>query len=97
MLTGSISSWIEKNILSRTGFVGHISLDMTLEELPLQLISVEVIEQVQKKIKALPFLKSFSIRPVLIHVNGVSDQVKAQNFFSRYLDFSQLLQMPVFE
>ena len=35
MLTGSISSWIEKNILSHTGFVGRVSLDMTLEELPL--------------------------------------------------------------
>ena len=34
-LCGSISSWIEKNILSSTGFLGRTSLDMTLKELPL--------------------------------------------------------------
>ncbi len=35
ILCGSISSWIEKNILSSTGFMGRVSLDITLEELPL--------------------------------------------------------------
>lgn len=35
ILCGSISSWIEKNILSNTGFMGRISLDILLEELPL--------------------------------------------------------------
>ncbi len=35
ILTGSMSGWIEKNILSSTGFFGRITLDMTLEELPL--------------------------------------------------------------
>lgn len=35
ILCGSVSSWIERNILSSTGFMGRISLDMTLEELPL--------------------------------------------------------------
>ncbi|MGB7128822.1 MAG: ATP-binding protein [Candidatus Rhabdochlamydia sp.] len=35
ILCGSISSWIEKNILRSTGFMGRISLDITLEELPL--------------------------------------------------------------
>lgn len=34
-LCGSISSWIEKNILSNTGFLGRIVMDMVLEELPL--------------------------------------------------------------
>jgi hypothetical protein len=34
-LCGSISSWIEENILSNTGFVGRISIDLVLEELPL--------------------------------------------------------------
>lgn len=34
-LCGSISSWIEKNILSSTGFVGRITIDLVLEELPL--------------------------------------------------------------
>lgn len=35
-LCGSISTWIEKNILSNTGFLGRISLDLTLSELSLQ-------------------------------------------------------------
>ena len=35
VLCGSISSWIEENILSNTGFVGRISIDLILEELPL--------------------------------------------------------------
>ncbi|NGX48332.1 MAG: hypothetical protein K1000chlam3_01723 [Chlamydiae bacterium] len=35
-LCGSISSWIEKNILSSTGFLGRITIDLVLEELPLR-------------------------------------------------------------
>ena len=35
VLCGSISSWIEENILSNTGFVGRIAIDFVLEELPL--------------------------------------------------------------
>ena len=35
VLCGSISSWIEENILSSTGFLGRISLTLTVEELPL--------------------------------------------------------------
>ncbi len=35
ILCGSISSWIEENILSSTGFMGRLSLDLILEELPL--------------------------------------------------------------
>lgn len=35
ILSGSMSGWIEKNILSSTGFLGRVSLDLTLEELPL--------------------------------------------------------------
>lgn len=36
VICGSASSWIEKNILSNTGFVGRISLTLTLQELPLE-------------------------------------------------------------
>ena len=35
VLCGSVSSWIEKNILSHTGFVGRISLSMLVEPLPI--------------------------------------------------------------
>jgi AAA+ ATPase superfamily predicted ATPase len=36
ILCGSVSSWIEENILSHTGFLGRVSVDMVLEELSLQ-------------------------------------------------------------
>lgn len=37
VLCGSVSIWIKKNILSNTGFVGRISLQLTLTELPLSI------------------------------------------------------------
>lgn len=36
VLCGSVSSWIEKNILNNTGFAGRISYDLKLEELDLK-------------------------------------------------------------
>lgn len=36
VLCGSISSWIEENILNNTGFVGRCSWDLVLGELPLK-------------------------------------------------------------
>jgi AAA+ ATPase superfamily predicted ATPase len=35
IICGSVSTWIEDNILSSTGYVGRVSLDLTLKELPL--------------------------------------------------------------
>jgi len=35
VICGSISAWIEKHILNSTGFLGRITLDMVLKELPL--------------------------------------------------------------
>ncbi|MDF1761060.1 MAG: ATP-binding protein [Coxiellaceae bacterium] len=37
ILCGSVSIWIQKNILSSTGFVGRISLQLTINELPLNI------------------------------------------------------------
>jgi AAA+ ATPase superfamily predicted ATPase len=36
ILCGSVSTWIEKNILSSTGFLGRISLSLKVQELPLK-------------------------------------------------------------
>lgn len=36
ILCGSVTSWIEENILNDKGFVGRISLTLTLEEMPLK-------------------------------------------------------------
>ena len=35
ILCGSMSSWIERNIINSTGFWGRTSLNLTLQELPL--------------------------------------------------------------
>ncbi len=35
IVCGSVSSWIEKNILSNTGFVGRITMNLHLKELPM--------------------------------------------------------------
>lgn len=40
VLSGSMSSWIDVNILSSTGFMGRLSLDLTLDELPLQVCNL---------------------------------------------------------
>lgn len=36
VLCGSVSSWIQENIISSTGFLGRPALELTLEELPLE-------------------------------------------------------------
>ncbi|MGE3954430.1 MAG: ATP-binding protein [Parachlamydiales bacterium] len=36
IVCGSVSSWIERNILGSTGFLGRIALDLHLRELPLE-------------------------------------------------------------
>ena len=50
-----------------------------------------IIDEVQEKIRRLKIPKGFSIRPFLVHVNGVSDSVIESEFFSDLIDFSQLL------
>jgi uncharacterized protein len=54
-------------------------------------IKADVIHDIQKKISALEIPKHFSYRPVLIHVNGVKDEVVDSEFFSSIVDFGQLL------
>ncbi|MBI2742351.1 MAG: ArsR family transcriptional regulator [Chlamydiales bacterium] len=55
-------------------------------------ISKKVIEEIEKKIKRLKLPKRFSIRPVLIHVNGIEDAVLDEGYFDRVVDFGQLLE-----
>ncbi|MDF3048352.1 MAG: Archaeal ATPase family protein [Candidatus Midichloriaceae bacterium] len=54
-------------------------------------ISSSIIEEISEKIKRLKVPRGFSIRPVLIHVNGVSDSVARNTFFDKIIDFSELL------
>src|SRR3990167_606213 len=54
-------------------------------------IKSNVIREMQKKIHSLAIPKHFSYRPVLIHVNGVKNEVIDDGFFSDIIDFSEIL------
>lgn len=54
-------------------------------------IGTQVIEEVKKKIEALAIPKHISLRPVLIHVGGVMDEVRYRDYFDRVIDWTELL------
>ncbi|MBM3198373.1 MAG: ATPase [Chlamydiae bacterium] len=54
-------------------------------------IGIKIIQEVEEKIQRLKAPKRFSIRPILIHVNGVEDAVIDQEYFDKIIDFGQLL------
>ena len=54
-------------------------------------IRSNVIADVQEKIKRLSLPKQFSIKPVLIHVGDVYDDVLTSQYFSKIIDLSALL------
>ena len=51
-----------------------------------------VINEVQKKINVLSYPKGYSCRPVLIHVNGVTEDLVDSDFFASIIDFSLYIQ-----
>lgn len=56
-----------------------------------QAISRDVIDEIKRKIDRLVLPRNISIRPVLIHVNGVCDYIEESEFFSAIIDFNSLL------
>lgn len=54
-------------------------------------IGPSIIQEVNQKIEKINLPKSFSYRPVLIHVNGVHKEVEESGFFSEIIDFGRLL------
>jgi len=56
-----------------------------------QLIGIEVVEEIRQKIARLRCPKGCSIRPILIHVNGVHENVIDSDFFSTIIDFTRML------
>ncbi len=54
-------------------------------------IKKEVITEVKKKIDKLYSPRGFSVCPVLIHVNGVTDNIIAADYFTEIIDFSEAL------
>ncbi len=56
------------------------------------IIGSEVIKEVQDKIDHMTRPKGFSCRPVLIHVNGVSNDVTEANYFASIVDVGDFFQ-----
>lgn len=60
-------------------------------------IDASVIEEVEQKLARLTLPRGFSVRPILVHVNGATDSVVARDYFASIVDFSELLQPSKFE
>jgi AAA+ ATPase superfamily predicted ATPase len=54
-------------------------------------VDSSIIQEVQAKINALQYVKRFSCRPVLIHVNGISEDVADSDYFAAIIDMGELL------
>lgn len=68
----------------RSLYVVEIKFSQSKEELP-------VVEEVKEKLKHFSIPRGFSLRYVLIHVNGVTDSIKESHFFDYIVDFSSFL------
>jgi len=55
-------------------------------------IGMEIISEMKNKLKHFQYPKGFSCRPVLIHVNGVHEDVINSDFFSGIINFSKLME-----
>jgi uncharacterized protein len=53
-------------------------------------LTIAIVEEVKQKIHALVTPKNLSVRPVLVHVNGVADAVEDADYFDRIVDFGKL-------
>lgn len=54
-------------------------------------IGMKIIKEMEEKRARLKIPKFFSIRPILIHVNGVQESVISEKYFDKIIDFSELL------
>lgn len=76
------------DLLIQTRFNTLYLCEIKFSKMP---IESSVIKEMEKKIKNLSIPSGFSIRPVLITVNGVTDAVEESRFFSRIINFNEML------
>jgi hypothetical protein len=55
-------------------------------------VDLKIIKEMETKRKRLKKPKFCSIRPVLIHVNGVEENVLDEGYFDKVINFGQLLE-----
>lgn len=53
-------------------------------------IQLDVVKEMQQKIASLE-ARGMSVRPILIHVNGVDEGLRAEDFFAEIIDFGEML------
>jgi AAA+ ATPase superfamily predicted ATPase len=54
-------------------------------------VDTKVIDEVNQKIDRLKIPRAYSIRPVLIHVNGVENDIEESDFFTAIINFGSFL------
>lgn len=69
----------------------HNALYICEVKFSLSEVKTSVVEEMENKIKSLAVPRSYSLRSILIHVNGVSDSVIEKELFSDIVDFSSFL------
>ena len=55
-------------------------------------IGPSIMDEMRNKIAKLKLPKGFSCWPVLVHVNGVHEKVEDSGYFTKIIDFGELLQ-----
>lgn len=53
-------------------------------------VGKQVIKEVQSKMDSFVYPKGFSVRPVLVHVNGATEAVVKSNFFAKIINFAEV-------
>ncbi|WP_194847009.1 AAA family ATPase [Candidatus Neptunochlamydia vexilliferae] len=54
-------------------------------------VGMEVVEETKKKLSTLSIPRLFSLRPVLIHIGGCTQQVIEEDYFDHIIDWTELL------
>src|SRR3990167_6692825 len=54
-------------------------------------IGLTVVEEMRDKLQRFKVAKHFTCIPVLIHLNGVTDELESSDYFARVIDFSSLI------
>ncbi len=54
-------------------------------------IGCGIKQEIEEKIHRLHLPRGFSVKPILIHVNGVTENLEDERFFNRIINFTELL------
>ena len=74
--------------LIQTRFNTLFACEIKFSKSPIQ---STIIQEIKEKMERLILPKEFSCFPVLIHVNGVQEEVTDSGFFTEIIDFSTFL------